>query len=67
MKIKLITTTNYKKGRGNFHDCFPRITLFDYKINIFVVRFGDGGGGGQEKLFLYTCENVYNCEQPLTF
>ena len=30
----------------------------------FLIHFGDGGGG--KAYLLYTCENVDNCEQPLS-
>ena len=64
---KMITTTNYRKGRGNFHEYFLRIKYFDNKINIFVVTLGMGVRGSGKAYFLYTCENVDNCEQSLTF
>ena len=36
----------------------------EFVINIYYVRFGEGGG--QEKAYvLYACENVDNYEMPL--
>ena len=50
---KMITSTNYKNRRGNFHESFLRKTFYDYKINIFMLYTlgmgGGGGGGGQKK------------------
>ena len=62
-KKNIFITTNYKNGRGNFHDCFRRIIFFTIKSTFFIVHFGDDGGAG--KANLYTCENVDKCEQPL--
>ena len=38
---------------------FSEKKFFDCKINIFVVHFA-------KAYLLYTCENVDNCEQPLS-
>ena len=48
VEMKLSTATNYKKGRGNFHECFLGKFL-TIKSTFFVVHFGDGGKGVQEK------------------
>ena len=55
-EIKMITTTNYRNGTGNFRYCFLRIKFFDYEINLYT--------SGKEYL-LYTCKNVDKYEQPL--
>ena len=43
---------DYKNGRGNFHDCF--LNFLTIKSTFFVVHFGDGGEGGQEKHTFWT-------------
>ena len=59
----MITTTNYKNGRENFHDCFLRIKFFDYKINILCCTLW--GGGQEKRTFCTLVKMLINVYSPL--
>ena len=61
---KKITITNYKNERGNFHDSFLIIKFCDYKINIFVLHFGDGGEGQKKGTFCTLVRLLINVKSP---